>query len=290
MSDSSGQVSALHSAAQRWLEANTTIDAAQRRDLAQLAPELIRRILTDRPYSIGIAGPPGCGKSTISKMLAQLLSDMDMPTLVLSLDDYYLSDKRRQQLAESVHPLFRQRGVPGTHDLEKLVSDFDRISEGDIDGLSLPVFDKSKDDRAPESAWRSVPEIPQCVFLEGWFVGAPVQAPDNLTHHVNELERTGDANGTWRRAVNDALLDFHTAFHRRLDQLWYLAAPDWQSVIDWRWRQEQDLAVKKLETREQVAAFLARFQRLVEHMRLTSTDWAALILAADRHHKMEIMG
>jgi D-glycerate 3-kinase len=290
MSESSGQVSALRSAAELWLESKTTIDAAQRRDLAELAPKLIHRIPRDRPSAIGIAAPPGCGKSTVANMLAQLLSTIDVPSLVLSLDDYYLGDEQRRQLAETVHPLFRQRGVPGTHDVSKLLFDFDRIRRGEIEGLSLPVFDKGKDDRAPESAWRNVTEIPQCIFLEGWFVGAPAQSPENLAQAVNVLESDGDVDGQWRRAVNDALLDFHGAFHRRLDQVWYLAAPGWQSVIDWRWRQEQDLAVKKLESREEVVDFLARFQRLVEHMQKTSPEWADLILAVDHHHKITMGG
>jgi D-glycerate 3-kinase len=40
--------------------------------------------------------------------------------VVLSLDDFYLTKAARAALAESIHPLFATRGVPGTHDLTLL--------------------------------------------------------------------------------------------------------------------------------------------------------------------------
>jgi len=64
-----------------------------------------------RPFVLGIAGAQGSGKSTIARALA---ARFGCP--VLSLDDLYLDGAARQRLAETVHPLLRTRGVPGTHD------------------------------------------------------------------------------------------------------------------------------------------------------------------------------
>ena len=40
---------------------------------------------------------------------------------VLSIDDFYLSKAKRKRLAASVHPLLAIRGVPGTHDVHRLL-------------------------------------------------------------------------------------------------------------------------------------------------------------------------
>ena len=151
MLNKSGQLSPIQAAGDVWLAKNSRLDSRHRRSLAACAASLAQRIQTGQLAGVGIAAPPGAGKSTLSRTLAHLLSGMDIPACVVSLDDYYLPLEDRQELADRMHPLFLTRGVPGTHDFDRLIRDLDRLRAGDIDGLRMPVFDKSRDDRSPES-------------------------------------------------------------------------------------------------------------------------------------------
>ncbi|HIP07095.1 MAG TPA: ATP-binding cassette domain-containing protein, partial [Mariprofundaceae bacterium] len=58
---------------------------------------------------VGISGAQGTGKSTLAKVLQGLLSDT-YNVVTLSLDDLYLNQNKRKELASSIHPLFATRG------------------------------------------------------------------------------------------------------------------------------------------------------------------------------------
>merc|ERR1712000_183962 len=72
----------------------------------------------DRPFVIGLNGIQGAGKSTLVKALCLALEEENVPTLVCSIDEFYLTRADQVALAES-HPdnaLVQHRGEPGTHD------------------------------------------------------------------------------------------------------------------------------------------------------------------------------
>jgi len=238
--------------------------------------------------AIGIAGAPGSGKSTLSQALVQNLNQTGTPACLLSLDDYYLGSAQREVLSKEVHPLFRQRGVPGTHEINRLLADFDRIRSGKIEGLRLPIFDKSIDDRVAEHEWRSLETAPRIVILEGWCVGVPPQKQIELDLPANEMERYQDARGAWRLEVWKAWKRLYNALHGRLDQVWYIRVPDWDCVIDWRWQQEQELAQMNLKSRAKVVNFLGCFERIVNHMQSSYPQWADLVMEADRNHHISL--
>ncbi len=260
-------------------------------DTAALQPllhRLLERIITDRISVLGLSGPPGSGKSTLAGALVAHANQNGVTACLLSLDDYYLGRSQRQRMAANIHPLFRQRGVPGSHEMDRLLSDLDRIRSGQLDGLSLPVFDKSRDDRAPAERRFPLETQPQLVVLEGWCIGAPPQTAAALAEPVNTLERVHDADGKWRRQVLQHWQQFHAALDRRLDQLWYIRVPDWNCVIDWRWQQERELANRNLESRTEVEKFLGSFERIVNHMQDSCTRWADLVLKAEHDHHISL--
>jgi D-glycerate 3-kinase len=284
MSNTSGQLSLIQAAGEAWLAENSRLDSRHRHSLAACAARLTQRIRAGQLAGIGIAAPPGTGKSTLSHTLVHLLARMDITACVVSLDDYYLPLADRQELADRVHPLFLTRGVPGTHDLDRLLKDLDRLSAGDIDGLKMPVFDKSRDDRSPESRWQAITVAPSLLILEGWLIGAPPQAAVELAMPVNGLERSQDPDNSWRKRVNDTLGVYHDTLAAHLDECWYVRVPGWDCVVDWRWQQEQELPEKSLASREEVASFLSFYQRIVGHMQRSCQVWADLILEADPGH------
>ena len=70
---------------------------------------------------IGLTGGQGSGKSTISKILKIILKEAyNLNTVVFSIDDFYKTLKERKKMSKQVSPLFKTRGVPGTHDTKLL--------------------------------------------------------------------------------------------------------------------------------------------------------------------------
>nr|WP_314433626.1 kinase [uncultured Brevundimonas sp.] len=217
------------------------------------------------PPILGVAGSQGSGKSTLAHVVAERFGGA-----TLSLDDVYLTKAERQALAARVHPLFATRGPPGTHDLGLLNRVLDQLrSAGPGDFTPLPRFDKLADDRAPEADWPVFQGRPAAIVLEGWCLGAQAQTQAMLASPVNELERVRDADGSWRREINDGLNGAYAALTQRLDRLIFLRAPDFARVLDWRCEQEARLlgvAMLAPERRAAIADFVGFYERLTRHM------------------------
>lgn len=261
----------------------------QRRSTAKVAESLLSRMPAGEIFMVGLSGAPGSGKSSLARLLVDLLAQNGVNGLAVSLDDYYLGKQERIQAAKK-HPLFAQRGVPGTHDWTQLIRDLDRLKHGESDSLLLPQFDKMKDDRADTA--RTVSVRPEVVVLEGWLIGAPPQPRQALDKPVNQLEASQDTNGQWRHQANDFLRQYHRDLLERLDAFWFMSVPNWESVVDWRWQQEQQNADSGkcgfLKDRQMVAGFLAQFQRLAMHMQDTADRWADVIINIDSNHILSI--
>jgi len=274
--------------AQSWLLENSNLGASQRNAMAALCPALMKALPVSvtgtLPTLVSIAGPPGSGKSTLAKMLAAVLAKSGRNCQLVSLDDYYLPRAERQQLCTRVHPLCAVRGVPGTHDLPLLLAHLDLLLSGSAAPLSMPQFDKASDDRRQQPQVCRFEKPLDYIVLEGWVCGMPPQSEAALLQPLNALESSEDHDLVWRRWVNLNAQKYHQALEQRTSSRWYLQAPHWCSVIDWRWQQEQELAQPALKTRQDVATFLAHFQRLVQHMQHTADNWADLIIPLNDAH------
>ncbi len=238
--------------------------------VVDLLQDMIGAVLATRtepgPLIVGLCGAQGSGKSTLSAELAARIAH----TVVLSLDDLYLTRAARIQLAGEVHPLLRTRGVPGTHDVGLGLRVLDALDRG-LDA-PLPRFDKASDDRVPREHWRIARGDTQVLLLEGWCVGARPQTDTALSEPVNALERDEDADGRWRRYVNAALAGDYQRLFARLDRLVLLAAPGFSIVRDWRTQQERALraaagadATGVMDDAELVR-FIAHYERVTRHV------------------------
>lgn len=221
-----------------------------------------------RPYLLGISGLQGSGKSTLAREVKTQAEARGWPTEVLSLDDFYYSRSDREALAHQVHPLLRTRGVPGTHEIELLLSVLAALPQASEKlPVTYPRFDKGRDTRMPPSRWPKVTRPPKLIILEGWALGVRPQLQSALEEPVNELERAEDPDGAWRHWVNKQLRGYQPLW-RKLDALVVLQAPNWEVVRQWRSEQEQQLLARHAPLAMEASAmdrFLAHFERLSRH-------------------------
>jgi len=223
-----------------------------------------------QPLVIGLSGSQGSGKSTLGRFLVdELAKQYDLNAVCVSLDDYYLSKDERQVLANQGHPLFKTRGVPGTHHINQLISDIKAVKQGSSPIL-FPVFDKLIDQ--PSKAPHSVLQPIDILIVEGWCIGISALTVDQLMQQENELEKSFDANMLWRKHYNQVLKQAYQSAWQLFDRLIFLAAPDFNVVSQWRWQQEVHLArltdensSRTAMSKPEIEQFVLHFQRLTEH-------------------------
>ena len=267
----------------RWY-AGVTGSLAQRAKAVNTAP------------LVGFSGCQGSGKSTLVALMAKVMREVHgVSTVVLSLDDFYLTKAARVALAQSIHPLFATRGVPGTHDLALMNETIAALRQPPPGGsVPVPAFDKALDDRPEMVHWRQVSAPVQLILLEGWCVGLSPQQKSELEAPINPMEAEQDPSRVWRGEVNRQLATEYADLFGKLDALLLLQAPSFDSVFDWRWQQEQRLSQQFQQdhpdkpdptmTRSEVADFILHYQRLTEHGLKTLPDRADFVweLATDR--------
>jgi len=224
------------------------------------------------PYVVGVNGCQGSGKSTLSEYIADYLSTAcELNVVVVSLDDFYLSRQARNQLAESIHPLLKTRGVPGTHDVELLKSTLDKFKNKQIN-FSIPKFNKATDDPYDQNEWQHIKKPIDILIIEGWCWGVTAQNDIQLTDPINSLESIQDSESIWRTYVNEQLQSYYQPLYQYVDFWVALQAPSFDSVFRWRLEQEQKL-IKKTSLAEQtnvmneedILNFIQYFQRLTTH-------------------------
>jgi D-glycerate 3-kinase len=232
-------------------------------------------------FFIGISGGQGSGKSTFSNLLSLVFTELfDLKTLVMSLDDFYLTHDERQVLAKTVHPLLKTRGVPGTHDIPLMGKVMGGISHNKE--VHMPAFDKSDDDRCAMTKVRC--DDVKIIIVEGWCWGAEPESDTSVP--LNQLEREQDADGLWRGYVNQQLANYQDLF--RTDTSIFLSIPSMSSVLEWRWQQESELGQgSKNMTKEDIEYFVMHYERLTRHMLQSMPGKVDLTLYLDKDHHFD---
>lgn len=242
----------------------------------------------DSTLTVGLCGAQGSGKSTVAAALTTLLEARGITAAVISIDDLYLTRRERLALAESIHPLLRTRGVPGTHDVALGLETLRALATPGA--VALPSFDKARDDRRPADLWPTVHAPVQVIILEGWCVGAVAQDEASLLEPVNALERDLDADGTWRRTVNRSLAGPYRPLFAMLDRLILLKAPDFEIVYRWRLEQEHKLReqvgaaggdLSRVMDDGEVEHFIGHYERLTRHILHEMPSRADVVVTLD---------
>lgn len=246
----------------------------------------------ETPLLVGVNGAQGSGKSTFSHTLQRVLRAIGIESLVLSLDDYYLSRAEREVLAQTIHPLLETRGVPGTHNLQRLEHVLQQLKRGQPgETLSLARFDKGSDDCVADQCWTVPQDGLQIVLLEGWCIGALPQQEPALSRAINVLEQEEDATGEWRRFVNQQLQQQYSALFDQLDLLVMLQVPSMEQVVSWRQLQEEKLRACQGRgmTPLQIVRFVSLFERLTRHMLVELPTRAAVLLPIGEDHQIRAL-
>ena len=227
-----------------------------------------------RTLVVGINGCQGSGKTTLADYLCTCLQNRGLKAVAISIDDFYLTRKQRQQLATDVHPLLSTRGVPGTHDLELALDTLQQLSQNSGD-VKIPKFNKAQDERLPEELWSRVETPLDIIILEGWCVGITAEAEESLLEPMNELELVQDPNAEWRSYINQQLVTNYPELWQLIDRLIMLQAPSFSCVYNWRLEQEQKLAAcsdltgsssnNHIMAAEEIKQFIQHYERLTRH-------------------------
>jgi D-glycerate 3-kinase len=243
---------------------------------------------------LGVNGAQGSGKSTLCDFLKLALEQAHgLRVAGFSIDDLYKTRADRERLAREVHPLFITRGVPGTHDVGLGLAPLQALrSAAPETTTALPSFDKARDDRRPVADWPRFQGRPDVIVFEGWCVGTAPQADAALAGPVNELERSEDADGAWRRHVNEWLKGGYAELFGELDLLVMLKVPGMESVFEWRSLQERKLAEKtapsagrRLMDAAGIRRFVMHYERLTRHNLSEMPGRADVVLDLDAAHR-----
>jgi len=86
---------------------------------------------------LGLSGGQGSGKTTVVGILKIILKKyFKRKTHVSSIDDFYKTLEERNKISSTIHPLFKTRGVPGTHDTNLIKKFFDFIKKKNLKNLN----------------------------------------------------------------------------------------------------------------------------------------------------------
>lgn len=236
---------------------------------------------------INIAGPQGCGKTTLSHVLEVLLAKKGLRVARLSIDDFYLNPRQRAQLASDVHPLLATRGVPGTHDLALMHQVLTDLNAGH--SIELPRFDKSTDKPLAKSEWPRFNGAADVILFEGWCVNAVPEPINRLDAGINPLEWQHDSNGDWRLWVNKQLQDYQPVFALS-EQFVFFRIPSFNCVARWRGLQEQKLATTKSNAagvmdNAKLLTFIQHFERITRWMQEEAPQRANFVLSLNAQHR-----
>jgi len=254
-----------------------------------------KRIDKKKPLMIGLAGGQGSGKTTISSILTLILQKyFKLKVFKVSIDDFYKTRKDRKLLSKNKHPLLMTRGVPGTHDVDLMLKFFRNVKSKSFKNLTVPKFNKAIDDRCKKSLWHKLKSKPDVIIFEGWCVGAKAQTNKQLKKPINSLEKVHDKGIKWRSHVNNQLKKKYKTLFKQLDGLLYLKAKNFNSLREWRIKQERKLWVQtknkrnlKIMSSGDIINFMQTYQRITQQMFKDAIKNSSIIMNLHSNHQIQ---
>ena len=256
---------------------------------------IAKKINKKKPLIIGLAGGQGSGKTTISSILTLILKKyFKLNVFKISIDDFYKTRKDRKLLSKKKHPLLMIRGVPGTHDVDLILSLFKKIKNKKFKTLQVPKFNKAIDDRYKKNLWYKLKLRPDVVIFEGWCVGAKAQTANQLKKAINSTEKVYDREAKWRVHVNNQLKTKYKILFKQLDGLLYLKAKNFNLLRAWRLKQERKLEEQtknkknlRIMNSHDLINFMQTYQRITQQMFKDVLISSSIIINLNSNHQIE---
>ena len=103
----------------------------------QIVEHISERVGADSPFIVGIAGPPGAGKTTLAKALVVSLLHQGVSSVYVPMDGFHLADVELARLH-----LAQNKGAIETFDASGYVSLLKRIKHPDRFTVYAPSFER----------------------------------------------------------------------------------------------------------------------------------------------------
>ena len=242
---------------------------------------------------LGLSASQGSGKTTVAVILSIILKNFFKRNVnVVSIDDFYKKLSDRKEMAEQKHPLFKTRGVPGTHDTHLIDYFFTSLRRKKFKKIKIPKFDKSTDDRMKKNRWHNINKKPEIVIFEGWCVGAKPEKKSSLKKPINLLEKYQDQDLVWRQFVNEKLKKEYKKIFSMIDHYIFMKAPSFKIVPKWRMLQEKKLKNKyskrkKIMSYNEIKKFVMFYQRITMQMIKYLVKSAAIVIFLKKNHDIK---
>jgi len=256
--------------------------------ISQYIAPIINNINTSKDKKFIIAGSQGAGKSTLAILFKLALEKIyKKKVMLLSIDDYYLSKKKRIKLSKKIHPLLITRGVPGTHDIVALKNDIINFQQKKFP-ITTPTFNKLIDD---VSIKKKIIKNAEILLLEGWCCGSPSINKEYLIENINSLESKLDKNKKWRQFYNSQLKRDYKKVFSLFDQQIYIQPPSFNYIIKWRYAQEKNNALKSRRkdfmNKNDLQVFIQHYEKLTKWMMKTMPAKADILIKIDGNQKIK---
>jgi len=242
---------------------------------------------------LGFSGGQGSGKTTVTAILKIILKKFFKRNVYVdSIDNFYKTLKDRDKMSNKIHPLFKTRGVPGTHDINLIKNFINSTKKKKFKKLKLPKFNKSTDNRLNKKYWNSINKKPEIVILEGWCIGAKPQSNLSIKKPVNTLEKNEDKNFVWRKYFNEKLKKEYKNFFSLFDHFIFMKIPNFRMAFKWRLLQENKLRKKvnkkkKIMSYNEIKRFVMFYERITLQMLKDLSKSASIVMFLKKSHEIK---
>ena len=250
---------------------------------------IFKEIIRSKKKRFIISGSQGCGKTTLLKLIKNNFKNFyNIDPLCISLDDYYLTKKQRNDLSKRIHPLLQTRGVPGTHAIEKITKTLQLFDKKKYP-IRIPKFDKLNDDRLPFS--QIITSKKNMIFLEGWCCGCPPLSDSFLQKNLNKIEKA-DSEYIWRKYYNKKLKKEYKLIFNHFEYLIYFKIPSFDCVLKWRIKQEKRLKFNKKKNincmnKIEIKDFISYYEKITTWMMKNTLSKSDLTIKINKNQKIQ---
>ena len=248
---------------------------------------IINYICSSKSKKFLFGGSQGIGKSSFINIISKTIEKFyNKRILLLSLDNYYLSKKQRLLLSKKKHKLLITRGVPGTHNIEKLVKNINQFNKEKYP-ITIPLFDKLTDDKSKSIKMKTKFDI---LFLEGWCCGSSEIPKKILYKNINNLEKIKDPKYQWRNFYNNKLKMEYKKLFKLFDELIFLKTSSFDNVFKWRFKQEKYNQSKNKKSKkmsaDEIKIFIQHYEKLTKWMLKDLNKKAQIVIKFEKNHKI----